>query len=311
MLVTELSTIYRNPFNARGNWYRGNVHTHSTESDGCLAPEMVREWHAANGYQFVAITDHDSVTAIRDQDAPGSPGSEEQVLLPGAELSLGSTRQGSPIHCLAIGISSPRMPREGFPSPGAGLEWIWRQGGFAVIAHPYRSGFSTDELAGLGSIGAVEIFNYGSMLDNHKGDSTVYWDDLLARGLRVWGIASDDSHWKQPGHGGGGWLMVKSTGLTRDSIMSSLRDGLFYSTCQPVIEDIQFDGDHIWVQSSPAASMYWIGPGCLGSGAHAPSWYYLTEAEFKLEGDPAWVRVEVVDARGRRAWSNPIFFDYC
>ena len=39
-------------------WYRGNLHTHSLWSDGDDFPDMIVKWYKDNGYQFLAMTDH-------------------------------------------------------------------------------------------------------------------------------------------------------------------------------------------------------------------------------------------------------------
>src|SRR3954451_13694597 len=39
-------------------WYKGNLHTHSLWSDGNDYPEMVVDWYARHGYQFLALSDH-------------------------------------------------------------------------------------------------------------------------------------------------------------------------------------------------------------------------------------------------------------
>jgi len=39
-------------------WYKGNLHTHSLWSDGDDYPEMIMDWYKSNGYQFVALSDH-------------------------------------------------------------------------------------------------------------------------------------------------------------------------------------------------------------------------------------------------------------
>ena len=40
-------------------WYRGNTHTHSLWSDGNDFPEMIVDWYHRNGYDFIALSDHD------------------------------------------------------------------------------------------------------------------------------------------------------------------------------------------------------------------------------------------------------------
>ncbi len=39
-------------------WYKGNLHTHSYWSDGDEFPEMIMDWYKSNGYDFVALSDH-------------------------------------------------------------------------------------------------------------------------------------------------------------------------------------------------------------------------------------------------------------
>ena len=39
-------------------WWKGNLHTHSLWSDGDQFPEMIADWYAQRGYNFLALTDH-------------------------------------------------------------------------------------------------------------------------------------------------------------------------------------------------------------------------------------------------------------
>src|SRR5690348_14950035 len=50
LLVSQLSQAQR--------WYKGNLHTHSYWSDGDEFPEMIMDWYKTQGYQFVALSDH-------------------------------------------------------------------------------------------------------------------------------------------------------------------------------------------------------------------------------------------------------------
>jgi hypothetical protein len=42
-------------------WYKGNLHTHTYWSDGDEFPEMVLDWYKSNGYDFVALSDHNTM----------------------------------------------------------------------------------------------------------------------------------------------------------------------------------------------------------------------------------------------------------
>jgi len=46
------------PSDPTPQWWRGNIHTHSLWSDGDDFPEMIAEWYRTNGYNFLALSDH-------------------------------------------------------------------------------------------------------------------------------------------------------------------------------------------------------------------------------------------------------------
>jgi len=45
------------------SWYKGNLHTHSFWSDGDDFPEVIAEWYREAGYDFLAISDHNTVAS--------------------------------------------------------------------------------------------------------------------------------------------------------------------------------------------------------------------------------------------------------
>ncbi len=42
-------------------WYKGNLHTHSYWSDGDEFPEVILDWYKSNDYQFMALSDHNTM----------------------------------------------------------------------------------------------------------------------------------------------------------------------------------------------------------------------------------------------------------
>lgn len=60
--IDNLANIVNNPYETSGTWYKGQLHCHSTGSDGELTPEEVVNWYMSNGYHFLAITDHNRIT---------------------------------------------------------------------------------------------------------------------------------------------------------------------------------------------------------------------------------------------------------
>ena len=43
------------------SWHKGNLHTHSLWSDGDDFPEMIIQWYKDNDYQFIALSDHNTI----------------------------------------------------------------------------------------------------------------------------------------------------------------------------------------------------------------------------------------------------------
>ncbi len=58
ILIQSLSFAIGEPSNDTLCWWKGNLHTHTTGSDGDMYPEVVAEWYKSQGYNFLAITDH-------------------------------------------------------------------------------------------------------------------------------------------------------------------------------------------------------------------------------------------------------------
>src|SRR5215207_7794564 len=76
-------------------WYKGNTHTHTTNSDGDSSPGVVARWYRDAKYDFLVLTDHDKHTEIRDLqaaiDSETSNGAKRFLLIPGEEVSNEST----------------------------------------------------------------------------------------------------------------------------------------------------------------------------------------------------------------------------
>jgi len=65
----------------------------------------------------------------------------------------------------------------------------------------------------------------------------------------------------------------------------------------------------VLVRCSPAAAIVWTGQAHLGGSVHAPAGGTLTEAELEIDPRARYVRVEVVDGAGRRAFGPAVFRD--
>ena len=64
----------QNPYLSNGfTWLRGNLHAHTTLSDGQLPPEAVIAAYEQAGYDFLAISDHDKLVPPAEYQACARP----------------------------------------------------------------------------------------------------------------------------------------------------------------------------------------------------------------------------------------------
>ncbi|MEH6361649.1 MAG: PHP domain-containing protein, partial [Amylibacter sp.] len=131
-------------FSAKGCFYRGNLHTHSTLSDGILEPAEVCRRYKAEGYDFIALTDH--FVGQYDYPIADTTGNRDErfTTILGAELHSGAMENGNVWHILAVGLpadfapsNSPRFQPQKDQETGAEIARRARDAGaFVAIAHP-------------------------------------------------------------------------------------------------------------------------------------------------------------------------------
>ena len=61
ILIFSLLQLFISCNDQKSNWYKGNLHTHTFWSDGDEFPENVVKWYKENGYDFLALTDHNVI----------------------------------------------------------------------------------------------------------------------------------------------------------------------------------------------------------------------------------------------------------
>ncbi len=289
---------YRNPFQEPGQWYRGNTHSHSTESDGRLSISDRFAAYQDAGYDFLVLTDHRKVNYV---DAHTS---SDFLAISGSEVHPSNPYGGPTYHIVAINIHEAVNCAK--MHPNAVIDDIKEQGGEAVLCHPYWCGHTITDYLPLRGYFAVEVYN-DTCMGIGKGFSEQSWDELLDKGGPVLGIASDDSHGTEHDcfHG---WIMVKSQELTLNSIMEALRVGSFYSTLGPEIYDITLQDSKLHVKCTEAKSIVFKAERSRGRRFIPTNGELLTEATYPVSESTKYVRIEVTDETGNKAWSNPFYF---
>jgi hypothetical protein len=282
-------------FDTGYTWLKGNLHTHTTMSDGTRPPEEVIADYERRGYDFLAISDHDVYTPTRDYQARTS-----MVLLPGVEVSaLGP-------HILQVGIEEALEPDRDRQRV---LDAITARGGLAVFNHPnwewHFNHFPQELMQDLR--GAVGLEVYNGVIEVLEGSALASdrWDRLLAMGRWLWGFANDDSH--RPENVGIAWNVVQADSRSPGAIIDALRYGRFYASTGVVIDAVEADGRNLCVRTRNAQRIRFITRGgVISQTVEGASANWLLPDEASLAKHWRYVRVECYGSGGQMAWTQPL-----
>ncbi|MCZ7547470.1 MAG: CehA/McbA family metallohydrolase [Anaerolineae bacterium] len=164
-------------------WYRGELHCHTCHSDGDSAPGEVVRAAERLGLDFLAVTDHNTITALADlaQQRP-----QNLILIPGCEMT---TFKG---HWCAWGLSewidfraltTERMDRV--------MRHAAAKGALVSINHPRAYG-PPWELPQADTCDCIEVWNGPWMLNNWE--ALAFWEKRLRQGRRLTAVGGSDAH---------------------------------------------------------------------------------------------------------------------
>lgn len=320
---------YFNLFEGEGSFYKGNLHTHTTRSDGRLSPEEVAKRYKDRGYDFIALTDHHIYTDMPELE------SDNFLVLPGAELgvtkkkkdaSRGNDAHGLTYHLVIIKhdyVTKNCVPHDykeeynlDFDSMDVkdAAKKIYRyyidRGNFVVLAHPEWSRAYDSDCEGFEDIIATEVFNSHCDKSRYDGLAEHQWDYCLRRGYPMWGLATDDCHYKG-NEAFGGWICVKSETLSRESITKSIVEGRFYASRGPDFKEMYMKDGSVHIKCSPVKRIALITYNNRGTVLEALENEVFTQGEIELpqKGKTMYFRVVLIDEYGKQAWSNPVYIE--
>lgn len=297
------------------NWYRGNLHTHTINSDGDSSPWDLVTWYKRNGYQFLAITDHNTLT----DPAPFDSNPNDNFLLVGAE----EVTNDKTVHVNAIGITKVIPPQQGLTVTEllqASIDAIRAQEAVPLVNHPnFRWAFTASEMLPLKGPFLLEIAS-GHPAVNHGGSGTVpgteqMWDQLLSSGMRVFGAAVDDAHnfvqdfTLDRANPGRAWVVVRAARLTRDHIVRALIAGDFYASTGIELRNVDVTPDALTVEiqpSVPSQSPKRYRVVFIGRNGRELATSHDNPARYRFTGSEGYVRARIEDSGGLRAWTQPV-----
>lgn len=306
----------------QGNFYKGNCHCHTTNSDGRIEPDKIINAYKDRDYNFLMVTDHNVYSNYTEFNT------ENFITIQGFEGDVGTyhfiffpTTLTKPFKHLE------RIPNnwdEGIKSEDATHEYINKyvknicdRGYAAMFNHPYWSNLEYDDIMAIDNIFAVEVYNYGSLMAEDTAESITHWDACLKREKKLWGMATDDNHNvygidSPRSDSFGGWITVKAESLEEKHIVNAILEGSFYASCGPEIFDFYIEDDYAYIECSKVEKVYMHGykKGALLNSFHSEVCMDstgITKHKFQLKGDEDYVKIQIYDYEGKKAYTNPIY----
>ncbi|MDW8105435.1 MAG: CehA/McbA family metallohydrolase [Armatimonadota bacterium] len=283
--------IRYNPYAQRCSlWLRGNLHAHTTLSDGELSPEDTLEAFAQRGYDFAALTDHDLIAQPHEGSVPPI-------------LFLSGVEHSAQQHLLRIHVTSTLPLDLSYQSV---IDLTVQAGGLVILNHPNwgesREHWRDSQLLHLERYHGIEIYN--NVIEYLQGSPYALdrWDRLLSAGKQVWGYANEDTHWvKQIGSA---WNAVHARERSQEAVLEALKTGRFYASTGVVIEEIVVEDGYFRVSTRDAREIRLISlHGRVVEQAHG------ARATFSLSKAEGYARVEAVGEGERFAWTQPVFLE--
>lgn len=326
-----------------GNFYKANLHVHTTVSDGDFSPEEVKQMYMERGYSIVAFTDHEVMVPHPELT------DEHFVALTATEISTNNR-----VDCdfsfaktYHLNIYSPDENKNCFSTFDKSKMWLEHsyqyitkeqeasqynriydvedvnkvikmandEGCLVSYNHPVWSLQNHSDYAGLKGLWGIELYNTGCARNGYF-DTAQPFDDLLRNGEKVFPLATDDAHKLRDCFGG--YVMINADELKYDNIFNALKNGDFYASTGPEIREISIENGVVNVKCSPVA---FIGLSTESRHLFAKrtETELMTEASFDIawhldmeKGGPLehqYIRVTLMDEYGNVAYSRAYFLD--
>ena len=335
-----------------GNFYKANLHCHSIISDGKLSPETLKGAYMANGYSIIAYTDHNALIShndLTDKRFLALNGFEIDITEPkdtpevenGVRgrrtchiclIALDSDNITQPCynrekhltaHQNEIGVrekivfdeSKPDHERVYTPEKISEVMKECRGCGFFVTYnHPIWSLEDYECYSRYEGMHAMEICNYGCLVEGYDDYNPKEYDDILRTGKRIFCIATDDNH---NGHGFdsphcdsfGGWIVVHCEKLEYKCVTDALEAGSFYASMGPEIYDLYVEDGYVYVTTSPAHTINYMTGTRHTAYERAHYGESVTKAKFAIKENDRYFRIDVIDDYGRHADTNAVWID--
>ncbi len=322
------------------NYYKANLHCHSTFSDGRKTPEEIKELYQKLGYSVVAYTDHDILIPhpeLTDDSFLALNGFEIEVNDPNSAYKR-------TCHFCLVGIdpdnitqpcwhrskylfghakehvdevkfdeSQPDFERAYTAERISEMMNIGREKGFFVTYnHPSWSRETYENYSNYSGMHAFEIFNGSCIASGFEDYNPRVYDDMLRNGKKIYCIGADDNHNAHPddsrkSDSGVGFTVINADKLEYKTITQALLDGDFYASEGPSIYDLKYEDGKAYIECSDADRITCNYMTRKAEIAYAEVGSVINSAVFNVPDDCVFFRITVIDKSGKHACTNAYF----
>ena len=323
-----------------GTFYKANLHCHSTLSGGKLTPAQLKEAYKAKGYSVLAYTDHDIMVShqeLADEEFLPLNGYELEVME--SEISEPTERKACHMCLVALEPDNlkqvcwhrekyiPQSVKNNTPNYKElvqiyeeepdyeriysieGISDMMKRGRehgfFVTYNHPTWSRETHEQYAGYQYMHAMEISNYECMCRGYEEYNVHVYDEMLRAGKKIYCIGVDDTHGVHSV--GGAYIMIKADKLEYRTITRALEEGMFYASQGPEIRELWVEDGELHVKTSDAERILINFGNRKAKNFRASEGGSVNEAAIDLEEINNYVRVTVIDHKGKIANSNAYF----
>ena len=313
-----------------GQFYKANLHSHSTLSDGHVSPLGLKQVYKKKGYSVFAYTEHSVYHDLRekldDKDFITLPSYEAHPLrayetTPFPAICDGpapTPNEAEAIHLNMFAIDPDKTTKEVDMEDinTHSLENInelirrGREAGFLVsYNHPHWSLNSAELYNKLEGLSAIELINGAAYRSSGYDYVPHVYREMAWNGKRLACIAGDDNHHIH--HFFHAWTMIKAPELTHKAIMDALIAGNCYASAGPEIKELYVEDGVLHVKTSEAQGIFVStagrrkGSALMEENDDMP----VTELSFPLRQSDVFFQVMVTDLRGKPANSRIYFLD--
>jgi len=302
-----------------GNFYKANLHSHSTITDGRWTPEEVKQRYMEQGYSVVAYTDHHFLVTHNELT------DENFIALNGLEIgAINGTDKTFYKNCdfglIALDPNNTGRPHWNNPDNptlmkfdpdfvNAVLTDSRQMGYFVTLNHPTWSLLEYTDYINYNGMHAMEIYNHSSRESGYDEHNAKIYNDMLRNGKRLYCIATDDNHCKpeRPDYFGG-FTMIKAEKLEYRHITDALLNGDFYASEGPLINNLWYEDGKVHISTSPVKEITITKPNrninpAKGKGS------MITEASFSVEETDGYFFITAIAEDGAKAYTNAYFLD--